>query len=398
MKITSVEVFLLKPAIADSPYPSRPVVCRVNTDEGISGWGEAGIFTGWGEHGVFGMLQDLSPFYIGKDPFDADVIWEQIRTLMYGHMSGGGVIVWSALSALDTALMDIKGKALGLPCYKLLGGQFNKELCCYASHIQNGWCEDIGPRGTADEYAAIALRLKNLGYTAVKFDLLAFDRDKKPMTRRQTAHDLSKRQVMELVEERLAAVRNACGSDLEIMTDNLCRQDICAAWEMDEIAKKYGVLFMEECLDPFRADNYLPITAKCRTPLAGGEKVQTRWKFAEYFEKQIFRVIQPDISNCGGLTEAKKIADMANAYDIKVQAHIAGTGIAIAAGLQLEASIPNFSIHECLSTNDNPEMQAYCKYVVPVVNGYITVPDRPGIGNELSEQAVAEAVARLEIC
>lgn len=124
MKITSVDIFLLRHVGEEfSPFPFRPAVCRVNTDEGICGYGEAGISVGTGENGVAYMLKDLAQLILGKDPMNNEVIWEDIHNVLRGHLSGGGVTVYSAMSALDTAMMDIKGKKLGFP-----------STCCWAAN------------------------------------------------------------------------------------------------------------------------------------------------------------------------------------------------------------------------------------------------------------------------
>ncbi len=187
MKITSVDLFLLKSAGASlTAYPIRPVICRVNTDEGISGFGEAGISTGIGERAVFGMLQDLAPLLIGRDPMENEVFWEEVHGKCYGHISGGGVVVYSAMSAIDTALMDIKGKALGVPVHKLLGGKHNEKLHCYASQVQQGWNGNWGPRGAAKEYADICRAVMHDGFDAVKINFLSYDRDKSTIPRKST--------------------------------------------------------------------------------------------------------------------------------------------------------------------------------------------------------------------
>lgn len=390
MIITSVDVYMLKAAITETAVPAHPVVCRVNTDEGIYGYGEAGIFCGYGQHAVFGIVQDIAEQYLGTDPLDGEVTWERIRTQMNGKLSGGGGIIWSGFSALDIATMDIKGKVLGVPCYRLIGGKQNPKLSCYASHVQNGWNEIIRPLGAASEYADMAEMIQKLGYTAVKFDFLQFDRDGRPLSRQETANGLDKRFIRDLVEERFAAIRERCGS-MMILMDNLCRLDVSGSWELGRLAEKYEVAFMEECLDPFFAENYLQVEKKVHVPLAGGEKVQTRWGFAKYFEKQIFRIIQPEITNCGGLNEAKKICDMAHAYDVKAQAHVCGTGIAQAAALHLETAIPNFTVHEDLWCNGHHDITDYCKYNYAVKDGWISAPEIPGLGNELTDKAIREA-------
>lgn len=397
MRITSVDVFLLKSAGASlTAYPLRPVVCRINTDEGISGFGEAGISTGIGERAVYGMLQDLAPLLIGRDPMDNEVVWEELRGKCYGHISGGGVVVYSGMSAIDTALMDIKGKALGVPVYRLLGGRHNGKLRCYASQVQQGWNGDWGPRGTAKEYADICRAVVQEGFDAVKVNFLSFDRDKSAISRSRTAGPLG-RDLYTLVEERLAAIREACGETLDIIAELFCLTDVTSAAGLDEIFNKYNVLFAEEATTTFNPELFRVLAARMRTPLASGERVQTRWGFHQLLQQHAVAVIQPDISNCGGISEAKKICDMAQVYDVRAQMHVCGTPIAEAAAMQVEAAIPNFFIHELLFLSPYEENVEYGRYRHGAVDGRLTVPDLPGIGQELSEKSMREAVARVTV-
>ncbi len=392
MRITSVDVFQLKSAgTAFTAFPIRPVICRVNTDEGIYGFGEAGISTGIGEHAAFGMTVDIAKQIVGCDPMDNEVIWEEMRNRCCGHMSGGGVVVFSAMSAIDTALMDIKGKALGVPVCKLLGGKHNDKLHCYVSQVQQGWNGDYGPRGEAREYAAICRRVMQEGFDAVKVNLLSFDRDRAPISRNLTTGPL-KYDIYRLVEERLEAIRSECGPELGIIVENFCQTDITSAANLDEIMRKYGVLFVEEPLATFKPELFHVLAGRMRTPLATGERIHTRWGFQQMLNQHAVSIVQPDISNCGGISEAKKICDLAHIYDARVQIHVCSSPIAEAASYQLEAAIPNFYIHELLFMSPCEENVDYCKVRYKPENGYITVPELPGIGQELTEEAMATSL------
>nr|WP_326215818.1 mandelate racemase/muconate lactonizing enzyme family protein [uncultured Oscillibacter sp.] len=397
MKITSIDIFLLKHVGEDfSPFPFRPVVCRINTDEGISGFGEAGISVGPGEHGVAHLLYDIGQQIIGLNPMDNEVIWEQFRNQFCGHLSGGGVIVYSAMSAIDTALLDIKGKKLGVPIYVLLGGKFRSKLKCYLSQCHLGYLDDFRIKYTEEDLANICRRIQKDGYSAVKLNLLAFDANGKPLDRSLTTGPLT-RPIIELLEARLAAIRKACGNQLEIILENLCYSDVTSAIQIDRIADRYHVLMIEEATSNFNPDLYGQIFSKVRTPLSAGERVHTRWEFHQLLKQGAVSIIQPDISNCGGLSETRKICDLAHLYDVRVQCHVAGTPIAEAAAMQLEASIPNFYIHESYHMAAHPDCVAYGTHQYVPQNGYLTVPDLPGLGQELSLQAMAEALERITI-
>ena len=167
----------------------RPICCRVWTDEGFYGDGEAGIAFDYAAPAGIGMLQDISRLVIGKDPMRTDEVWERMFKVSFWGQ-GGGPVVFAAISAIDIALMDIKGKVLNVPVYELLGGKVNDSIRCYASQLQFGWNEDVGPRGTAKEYADICKYAMEDGYDAVKLDFTLYDRDKKDIPNR-AAHLVS---------------------------------------------------------------------------------------------------------------------------------------------------------------------------------------------------------------
>ncbi len=397
MRITSIDLFMLKSA-GDSltAYPIRPVICRVNSDQGISGFGEAGISTGIGERAVFGMVQDLAPLLVGHDPMDNEVLWERVREKAAGHISGGGVVMYSAMSAFDTAMMDIKGKALGVPVYRLLGGKHNAELRCYASQVQQGWSGDWGPRGPAKEYADICRAAMREGFDAVKVNFLSFDRDKAAIPPGRTRGPLGG-DMYALVEERLAAIRESCGEGLDIIAELFCLTDLASAACLDGILRKYRVIFAEEPITTFNPELFRVLAGRMQTPLATGERIQTRWGFHQLLRQNAVAIIQPDVSNCGGISEAKKICDMAQVYDVRAQMHVCGTPIAEAAAMQVEAAIPNFFIHELLFLSSYAGNTEYGTHRHAAVDGRLVVPELPGIGQELSEKSIREAVARVTV-
>ncbi len=403
MKIRSVEILLLKRAsMKGAPYAFVPVVCRVHTDEGIHGCGEAGIALGTAENGLAHTLADLSRQIIGRNPMDNEVIWEDLHNGMYGHLSGGGAMAYAAMSALDTALLDIKGKALHVPVYMLLGGKRNPVLPCYLSQAQNGYKDAalvLGKTGgaglgAASEYAYVCKKIIEDGFSSIKLNLFAYDREGKKLPRAPFQGPVG-REVKNLMEERLEAIRDSCGWDVDLILENLCITDLTSAAQLAGIAEKYGVLFLEEPVSSFNPDLYRTLSQRVNIPLAAGEKVRTRWEFYQLLKTNAISVIQPDISNTGGLSEAKKICDMAQIFDAKVQAHVAGTPIATAAALHLEAAVPNFYIHEFLFLQQADACREYGTQLYEPVNGKITVPDLPGIGQDLSEKAIQEATARL---
>ena len=176
MKITKVDIYMLDATAQRASR--RPICCRVWTDDGFYGDGEAGIAFDYAAPAGIGMLQDISRLIIGKDPMRTDELWERMFKISFWGQ-GGGPVVFAAISAIDIALMDIKGKVLNVPIYELLGGKVNDSIRCYASQLQFGWNEDVGPRGTAKEYADICKYAMSEGYDAVKLDFTMYDRDKK---------------------------------------------------------------------------------------------------------------------------------------------------------------------------------------------------------------------------
>ncbi len=392
MKIKSVEIFLL-----DGGRPGwRPIVCRVNTDEGLYGYGEASVGFDAGALGSVGMLRELAPLCIGMDPMSNEAVWDHLfHDSFWGQ--GGGVIAFSAISAIDTALWDIRGKALNAPIWKLLGGQVRSNLRAYASQLQFGWGNEgmVFNQGfRPEDLAEHAAKAVSEGFDAVKINFITYDEKGNRLGFLRGPIPL---RIRHMIESRLQAVRDAIGPDVDLLLENHGRTDAVSAVELAKIAEPYGVMFMEEPSTPFLLQTCEQIHKKSPIPIAGGERVFGRWNYLNLFQHNAIQVAQPDIGTCGGITEAKKICDMAHAFDVGVQTHVCGSPISIAASLQLECVLPNFVIHEQHVTNRSEANRSLCLYDYQPMNGKCSIPDLPGLGQELSEKAIATALEHIVV-
>lgn len=388
MKIVSVEI--IKSATGGRASDGtlwNPIFLRINTDEGISGFGEIGLAYSDAINAAVGICRDFSQIIIGRDPMKIESIWDTLhRSTFWGQ--GGGTVIFAGISAIDIALWDIKGKALNVPVYQLMGGKTNDRLRTYASQIQFGWGNESKNLVCPEEYEEITHKTMEEGYTCVKVDPLGVDRNG---DWQWDFSGLLERSQLRMAVERVAAVRKAGGEDLDIIVELHAQTDVNTSIQLGKELEELNCFFYEEPTQPLNPDLYKEISRKLRIPLASGERIYSRWGFRPFFEQRSLSIIQPDLGNTGGLTEGKKICDMARVYDIGVQLHLCGGPIAIAAALQLEAVIPNFVIHEHHQYAMLEENIAMCKYDYQPVNGYYSVSDLPGIGQELTEETIKKA-------
>ena len=392
MKITKVDVYVLD--AGEQRGARYPICCRVHTDEGIYGDGEAGVAYGTGYTAAYGMVIDMARHIIGMDPMNTELIWETIlKGTFWGQ--GGGVVVFSGMSALDIALMDIKGKKLGVPIYQLLGGKCRDELRCYASQLQFGWTTKIGPWGATREYVDIVRHAVGEGYDAVKIDFTTYDKDGKKVPH-LAKEGFPDRKLYHQVEDRMAAIREEF-PEVDIIVENHCQTDLTSAIKIGELCDKYDMMAYEEPVSMLNPEMMKELRQRVRTPLAAGERIYSRWGYYNFFRDNSIQLIQPDACNCGGITDLKKIADMAHVFDARVQVHVAGAVITNAASIQLEAAIPNFGIHEHHFRTTQECINKLGKYEMQPVNGKYIVPDRPGLGQELSDFAIKTALMHEEV-
>jgi galactonate dehydratase len=389
VKIISVDVMQVPSGNAGSKRGSwSPVVVRVNTDEGISGFGEAGLAYGKGWRAGLGMVQDFAEVIIGEDPMKIEKIWETLFRKTFWGM-GGGTVVNAAISAIDIALWDIKGKALNLPVYQLLGGKTNESLRVYASQLQFNWGEKIDKQTliAPEEYAEVTRKALAEGYNCIKVDPVIFSDQPDGKGNWKITGPLEKK-VLRTVYNRIKAMREAGGDDMDIIIEMHSNTDTISAIEVGQMLEEFRIFYYEEPVHPLNPGNMLEIHRKVNIPIASGERIYTRYGYRPFLENRSIQVIQPDLCLCGGITEAKKICDMANTYDCAVQIHVCGSPISKAAALQLEAVLPNFIIHEHHQRALNPESRVTCLYDYQPVNGIYQIPDKPGIGQELTPEII----------
>lgn len=386
MKITSVEVFA-----------GYGIVVKVNTDEGISGFGESGLAYGNSAEAAFSQCLDYGKLVIGMDPMNTEEIWNHLHRHTFWGM-GGGAVEYGAISAIDIACWDIKGKKFGVPVYQLLGGKTNDNLRTYASQIQFGWgianngetAGSVGLPGILrkpEEYYQAAKDSIAAGFDAVKVDPIFNPMEGFSMATQGCHHrGAFLHKDLKMAVERVAAIREAGGDDLDIIIEVHSLLDTNTAIELGQALEPYRIMYLEEPTQPLNPALFKTISSKVNIPLATGERSYTRWGFRQFFEDRSLSIIQPDICNTGGFTEAKKICDMAHTYDMGVQLHVCGGPIATAAALQLEAVIPNFVIHEHHVGAIQPGCTNTCLYDYEPVNGKFKVPELPGIGQELTPE------------
>lgn len=387
MKISSIDVIKCKRM---DFCAQTPVLCRVNTDEGIYGYGEAGVSISDYSLGAYELLKLFGKLLVGKDPLYSDVIYDKLVSTFWAQ--GNGAVIMAAISAIDTALWDIKAKHFQVPLYVLLGGKHRDKLRAYASQVQNGWKyrDFLCAPGDLGFLADACRQAVEEGYTCVKVDLIGKTLDGKPINRNSVQNYITKEQ-MKLFEQRLQVVRETVGPDVDIILENHNRTSANTAVQLGKMAEPYDIMFMEEPANPLTPMEYRRISEKIGIPLATGERVYTRWGFLPLLEGGNVSVLQPDLGNCGGITEGRKIADLAQSFGVTIQTHTCNTPISVAASLHFEAAIPNFIIHEHHTVNTLPETAELCVYDYQPVDGYFEIPEIPGIGNELSEKALSEA-------
>lgn len=383
MKISEIKIYQLRwPQLTPIWHP---VAVRVSTDTGISGYGEAGIAYGAGSLGTVGVLQELGARIIGRDPLAIKQIWQDFYDHTFWAKSGGSIF-YSAVSALDIALWDIKGRFLQQPLYQLLGGKIHEQLPAYASHLEYGWGPFSRCVTVPHDFARLAKRAVSQGFRAVKLDPL-------PQKHGGRLRGLLTNCQLHDCYERVAAVRNAVGDGVQIIID--CHADlrVDSAIQLARKLAPLGIYYFEEPCPSLDPADYQAIASQTSIPLAAGEHLTIAKTYAPFIRHHLIQVAQPDLGTCGGITGALAIAAMTQAADINLQLHVCGGPLATAAALQFEAACGNFLIHEEHEINlKAANWQSGCYHYRPV-NGAFAVPDRPGIGQELSREALAAAKA-----
>ena len=347
--------------------PPRWVFLRLETTDGVVGWGEPTVEGR--AHTVRAAVEELMESYLlGEDPSDIEDHWQ---TMYRGGFYRGGPVLMSAISGIDQALWDIKGKQLGAPVHQLLGGRARDRIRVYQ------WIGGDRPSEVADQ----AETKVEAGFTALKMNGTSeMERVDDPAT-------------VEAAVNRLREVREAVGDEVDVGVDFHGRVSKPMAKRLANALEPYEPMFIEEPVLAEHNDALPQIAAHTTTPIATGERMYSRWDFKEVFEDGSVDVIQPDLSHAGGITEVKKIAAMAEAYDVALAPHCPLGPIALASCLQVDACSPNALIQEQslnIHYNDTGDVLDYLAdpSVFEYDEGYVTIPDNPGLGIEINESYV----------
>jgi galactonate dehydratase len=361
VKITAVETFRV---------PPRWLFCKITTDEGLVGWGEP-VVEGRAAT-VEAAVEELSEYLLGRDALRIEDTWQ---VLTRGGFYRGGAVLASAVAGIDQALWDIAGKAYGVPVHALLGGPVREQVRIYGG---------IGGSSPA-EVAEQARRQREHGLTAVK------------MTGSAALTPIDTPRQVDLVVERVAAVREAVGRDCDVAIDFHGRFSPAMARRVLPLLEPYLPFFVEEPLVPELSADLARLVASTPIPIATGERLYSRWDFRDVLAGGI-AVAQPDVSHAGGISETRRIAAMAEAYGVSIAPHCPLGPIALAASLQLDLATPNFLIQEQgLGLGEDLD-SALLDYVVDrsvfrPEDGYIRRPTGPGLGIEVAEGEVRRLAA-----
>lgn len=358
MKVTSLKTYLCH------AYRTNWVFVKVETDEGVHGVGEATLE--YREKTVEAAILELERYLVGKDPHNIEAFWHDTYRDAYWR---GGVVLMSALSAVEMALWDIKGKSLGVPVYQLLGGKVRDAIPCYA----NGW---FAPAKTPDEFAAKAREAAKAGFKGLKWDPFG------------SAYMQLSREEFRAAMKCIEAVKEAVGDTTELLIEGHGRFDIPTAIRIAHALEDYDVLWFEEPIPPDNKEGLAELKRRVRVPVAAGERLYSRYDYRDFFRLGCADFVQPDVSHAGGISELKKIAAMAEVHHIPLCPHNPSGPVANAATLQLAACTPNFYFLETMSS-DVPYRREISTEQVHFKDGLMHIPDEPGLGIDLVEEAIA---------
>ncbi len=367
MKITEIETIYVSQKVVRKQCDSGQdaLIVKVSTDSGISGLGEVDSAPMAAKQAIDGpyshtITTGLRHLLIGEDPFETEYLWHKMyQGNSYAGRRGIGL---HAMSGIDMALWDIKGKALGLPVWKLLGGGFHKKIRCYASSLFGA---------TPKETGELARRIRGQGFTAAKFGWA-------PM-------GTSAKTDIQLVREARAGL----GEDADLMIDAGLVWDARTAIQRARAFAEQNIYWLEEPLAPDDYEGYRRLSEARIVPIAAGEQESNRFSFLELMDKGQIDVVQVDLTRCGGFTEAMKIASLAADRGLKVANHGFSTYINVAAALHWLNAIPNALIAEFVVQESTNLREFITKEKIKAVDGELAIPQEPGLGMELDEEQIS---------
>lgn len=354
MKITKLKTYIC------NCFRTNWVFVKVETDSGIHGWGEATLE--YREPTVAAAIHDLEGWLIGRDPHNIEAFRHDCYRDAYWR---GGPVLMSALAGVEIALWDIKGKALGVPVWQLLGGKVRDAVPIYV----NGW---FAPAKTPDEFAAKAAAVREHRFLGCKWD--PFGKAWQQIGRRE----------LDSAMECVRKVSETVGQDVLLLIEGHGRFDIPTAVKIGRRLEEFDICWFEEPLPPDDLNGMREVKERVRVSLAAGERLYNRYEYRQFFDLNCADYIQPDISHAGGIFEMRLLGAEAEARHIGFCPHNPSGPVANAATLQLAGCVPNFVILEMMMT-DVPYRAEICDEELVVREGRMVIPDRPGIGIDLDE-------------
>jgi galactonate dehydratase len=347
---------------------------RIYTDQGLTGDGEAVDAIS----GASGIVQSFRFSLMNQDPLNVEAIWERIRTNgVFGGAQAGQFV--TALTAVEIALWDLTGKALGIPIYQLMGGKMRDKIRVYIDSA-------VESRDDPQSKPFIA-RIIEEGWTMAKIDVddardpARFDRVNWTANNIEIDHMLDK----------VAFMRESLPKNIELAVDMHARFDLPTAKRFAKEVEPFKLRWLEEPVPPENIDAMRDVRQSTHTPICCGENIYMRWGFRELFEKNAVDIIMPDIQKCGGLAEAKKIADLAHTYYVPIAPHCQASPIGMMAACHAMSTVPNFLVQEWHWGHPAERTARWKQYVEEgdiIQKGYITVPDKPGIGLTINDEAL----------
>ncbi|MFC7524422.1 galactonate dehydratase [Parapedobacter sp. GCM10030251] len=378
MKITAIETHVCHARMRNW------IFVKILTDQpGLWGWGEATLE--WHTESVVGAVKDISQLLVGEDPRRIEYLWQMMYRQHFWH--GNGIVRGTAISGIDIALWDILGKIHGVPCHELWGGRVRDYIRLYC-HLGGGKMEDFYETDPSD-----ARRFGELAQQAVEDGFTAFKSMAVPETM-----PLEGLQPIKYAEACVRAMREAVGDEIDIMVDCHARPSPRMGMLFAKALEPYGLYFFEEPCWPESMEDIALIQRAVQTPIASGERLVGVWAFRELLEKRAVSVIQPDITHCGGLTEARRIGALAEAYRVAMAPHNPQGPVSTAASIELGFATPAYIICESVH-NDVPWRQDVVSEGFSVQRtGRIVLPNaRPGLGIEINEAEVKKHPFQQEV-
>jgi galactonate dehydratase len=344
------------------------VFCKVETDQpGLFGWGEGSLE--WKTRAVVGVIEDLAPMVIGEDPRRIEHIYQKLYRQSFWRL---GVIGMSGISAIEQALWDIKGKLLGVPVYELLGGQVRDKVRMY-THLGGGDMRSVYETFEVGPLIDLAQQVVGNGYTAIKVVFVPYS---------EPLEGISK---VKRFATLMGKLREAVGDAVDVMIDFHGRTYPAMAIRYILAVQEFFPYFCEEPVPPENMEALLEVRQAVQVPIATGERLVGRHQFRPVFEQRACHVIQPDLCHCGGIMESKKIAAMAETYQMGVAPHNPLGPVANAVALHFALSTPNFLIQEDM-LRDVPWRWDVVRSSLRTENGYWLPTQAPGLGIEVDEE------------